>query len=301
MLSIVNCGLGCRQGDTFVDQLIGGLQGEEKRKGVQFSILFQILSHGRPMCDYERQQYLLRHLKVKNVPIKHWSKTSGWEMAEHLYASVLAALKVVVQFARIISISVDEVTTVDNTSWVGIHVYAMQSWERMPYLLYLSCVSESGTSDHLTNVIMHALLGEGGLSREEIASKLVCFGADGVSTFQGTKMGVTTQIREKWAPFSLGANCGSHRINLVVETLSNYPMVSRLESLFQSMYSYFCRSNNRHTELQKLADLMETKGNKMLKNIETRWISMRSPAKRIMAEYTTLMMKMGVDMTLAPG
>jgi hypothetical protein len=46
---------------------------------------------------------------------------------------------------------------------------------------------------------------------------------------------------------------------------------------------------------------METKGNKMLKNIETRWISMRSPAKRIMSEYTTLMVKMGFDMTPAHG
>jgi hypothetical protein len=222
------------------------------------------------MCDYEREQYLLRHLKVKNVPIKHWSETSGWEMAEHLHGCVLAALKGVVQSARIISISIDEVTAIDNTSWVGVHVYAMRSWERMPHLLHLSCVSESGTSDHLTSVIMHVLLVEGGLSREEIASKLVCFGADGVSTFQGSKTGVTTQIREKWAPFTLGANCSNHRINFVVETLSNYPMVSRLESLFQSMYSYFCRSNKRHAELQKLVDLMETKRNKMLRNIETR-------------------------------
>jgi hypothetical protein len=42
---------------------------------------------------------------------------------------------------------------------------------------------------------------------------------------------------------------------------------------------------------------METKGNKMLKSIEICWISMRSPAKKIMSEYTTLMVKMGFDMT----
>jgi hypothetical protein len=161
----------------------------------------------------------------------------------------------------------------------------------MPHLLHLSCISESGTLDYLTNVIMHAFLGEGGLTYEEIASKLIYFRADGVSTFQESKTGVITQIREKWA------NCGSHGINLVVETLSNYPMVSRLESLFQSMYSYLCRSNKQHAELQKLADLMETKRNKMLRNIETRWISMRSRAKRIISEYTTLMVKMGTDMT----
>jgi hypothetical protein len=292
---------GRKQVGTVADQIIRGLDSENKRKGVQFSTLFQILSHGRPMCDYEREQYLLRHLKLKNLPQKHWSEATGWEMSEHLHASVLAALKGVVQSARIISISADEVTAVDNTSWVGVHVYVMDSWERKPHLLHLSCVSESGTSSHLTSVIMHALLGEGGLTHEEIASKLVCFGADGVSTFQGSKSGVTTQIREKWAPFCLGVSCSSHRINLVVETMTKYPMVSRLENMFQSVYSYFCRSNKRHAELQKLADLMETKGNKMLRNVDTRWISMRSPAKRIMSEYSTLIVKMGLDMAHVAG
>jgi hypothetical protein len=126
---------GRKQAGTVLDLLVRGLEGEEKRKGVQFSTLFQVLSHGRPMCDFEREQYLLRHLKVKNVPRKHWSETNGWEMGEHLHGCVLAALKVVVQSARIISISADEVTAIDNTSWVGVHIYAMQSWERVPYLL----------------------------------------------------------------------------------------------------------------------------------------------------------------------
>jgi hypothetical protein len=36
-----------------------GLQGKERRKGVQFSSLFHILSHGCLMYDYEHEQYLL--------------------------------------------------------------------------------------------------------------------------------------------------------------------------------------------------------------------------------------------------
>jgi len=106
---------------------MAGLEGEMKRKGVQFSTLFQILSNGCSMCDYEREQFLLRHLKVKNVPKKHWSETSGWEMAEHLHASILLALKGMVRGASFISISADEVTAIDTTSWIGVHVYAMQS------------------------------------------------------------------------------------------------------------------------------------------------------------------------------
>jgi len=41
---------------------------------------------------------------------------------------------------------------------------------------------------------------------------------------------------------------------------------------------------------------METKGLKMVCNVETRWISMRSPTQHIMAEYKSLLVKMGVDM-----
>ena len=82
-----------RKQESVATQIIGGLGAEDKRKGVQFSTLFQILSHGRPMCDYEYEQYLLRHLRVKNVPRKHWSETSGWEMSEHMHGCVLDALK----------------------------------------------------------------------------------------------------------------------------------------------------------------------------------------------------------------
>jgi len=79
---------------------------------------------------------------------------------------------------------------------------------------------------------MHAMMGEGGLSHEQIASKLVYFGVDGVNTFQGPKTGVTPQIREKWAPFLIDATCVSHHLNLAVETMSKFPMVSCLEGLF---------------------------------------------------------------------
>ena len=133
-------------------------------------------------------------LRFKNLPMKHWCENSGWEMSEHIHGIVLSALKAIIQSACILSISVDEVTAVDNTSWLGVHVYVMDDWERVPHLLHLSSVSD-GCADQLTSTIMYSLLGEGSLTRESIASKLICFGADGVSTFQGHKNGVTAQIR----------------------------------------------------------------------------------------------------------
>jgi len=224
--------VGRRLADTIADQLVSGLEGEASKKGVQFATLFQVLSSGCPMCDYKWQQYLLQHLKVKNVPQKHWSETSGWKMNEYLHSSIMVALRVAVQSMRYVSISTDEVIAMDNMSWVEVHIYVVESWKRILYLLHLSCIANCGTTDHLTDVIMHSLLGEGSLTREQIVGKVVSFGANGVSTFQGPKTGVSTLIREKWAPFCLKASCTSHCLNLVVETLLHYPMVSHLEALY---------------------------------------------------------------------
>jgi len=52
-------------------------------------------------------------------------------------------------------------------------------------------VFEGLGSDNLTEVIMEALTIGGGLPRNQIAQKLICFGAYGVNVFQGTKNGVT--------------------------------------------------------------------------------------------------------------
>jgi len=184
---------GRRLRGSVVDQLNVGFDGEVHKKGVQFSTLFQVLNMGCSMCDYKPEQYLLRHLKVKNVPKKHWSEMFGREMAKHLHSCVLVALKLVVRNARFVSISVDEVTAVNNTLWIGIHVYVVDEWKRVPHLLHLFYVSNCGTVNHFTNVIMQTLVEEGGLSRKEITCKLVLFGgnrADGVNTFQGPKIGV---------------------------------------------------------------------------------------------------------------
>jgi len=46
-----------------------------------------------------------------------------------------------------------------------------------------------------------------------------------------------------------------------------------------NMYGYFNNSLKRHLEFQGLAQTLETKGNKILKNVKTRWMSMLEPLK----------------------
>ena len=41
------------------------------------------------------------------------------------------------RFAKIISIDADEVIVIDHISWLRVHVYTMENWKRIPYLLHL--------------------------------------------------------------------------------------------------------------------------------------------------------------------
>jgi hypothetical protein len=51
----------------------------------------------------------------------------------------------------------------------------------------------------------------------------------------------------------------------------------------------------RHLELNKLANIMEIQGNKLLKNVKTRWMFMWELTKKLMSVYYTLVVKMAMD------
>jgi hypothetical protein len=53
-----------------------------------------------------------------------------------------------------------------------------------------------------------------------IGTRFMTFGTDGVSTFQGIRLGVTWQIYNAWAPHSMGVHCMAHKTNLIVQIVS---------------------------------------------------------------------------------
>jgi hypothetical protein len=87
----------------------------------------------------------------------------------------------------------------------------------------------------------------------------------------------------------------AHKLNLAVEALNKLPIVATIEDMLGDLYSFFCKSPKKHLEFLKLAEVMETKGNKILRNIKTRWISMLAPSIRVMNEYRTLIAKLERD------
>ncbi len=209
-------------------------------------------------------------------------------MGESLLNVVQAKTREIVSAAPYFAISCDEVTTVDNQSWISIHIYTMSDWERVPFLLSLERVIDGGSAENITKIIVGALSKQGGLTPQQIRDRFMAFGADGASILQGKRNGVTNKLQVSHAPHMQGMHCVAHRSNLAVQCLSDLEMVSRIETLLAALHMYFSKSPKRHLELQKLADLLETKGRKILQNVKTRWISMLSPLQRVLSEYRTL-------------
>jgi hypothetical protein len=87
----------------------------------------------------------------------------------------------------------------------------------------------------------------------------------------------------------------AHCINLVVQTLLGLLLVKHIKSLLQTLHAYFAHSFKRHLEFTKFVEVMEMKGNKIVCNMKTRWILMLSPAKKVLVEYKTLLVKMAMD------
>ncbi len=171
---------------------------------------------------------------------------------ETMYNVILWATKVIMQKSLFISMSCDEVTTIDNQSWLFVHVYVTNEWKRVSILLNLQRVVDGAIFNNLTSVIMKSLMEFGGLSETNLANKLVSFGVERVIVFQGVKNGVKAQIMQKHAPFVSGVHCMA-LTNLVIQTLSDLILVSKIESLLASMYNYFVHSLKHHLEITKLA------------------------------------------------
>jgi hypothetical protein len=103
-----------------------------------------------------------------------------------------------------------------------------------------------------------------------VADRLVYFGANGMFVFQGSRSGVTQRLKDQEAPFMLGVHCMAHRTNLEVEPLFNLHVVSKLVTFCQALYNYFSMSSKKLLEFQKLADIVEIEGLRMLLNHRTR-------------------------------
>ena len=100
----------------------------------ELSTIFHILSRGHPMTDYPEYKNYLSFLDVSNFPSSHWSIMSNSEWAKYLDQVEKDDLKEKIANSIFFSLSLDEVTTIDNTSWVCMSIYMVNGHIRCSYL-----------------------------------------------------------------------------------------------------------------------------------------------------------------------
>jgi hypothetical protein len=92
-----------------------------------------------------------------------------------MHKQVIKKVKEVITSSKYLALSCDEVTTIDNQSWISIHSYIGQDWCRILVFISLEQVIEGGGVDNLTKVIMGVLKEHGRLFDVDIAAKLISF------------------------------------------------------------------------------------------------------------------------------
>jgi hypothetical protein len=75
-----------------------------------------------------------------------------------------------------------------------VHAYVVENWGRQPILLNLEIVVDRSTSNNLIVIIVCFLTNLGGLLVVNVANTVVCFGANGVTIFQGLKTCVLSNL-----------------------------------------------------------------------------------------------------------
>jgi hypothetical protein len=74
------------------------------------------------------------------------------------------------------------------------------------------------------------------LIQEEIARRLICFGINEASIFQGYYIGMTFQLKEKIILYMMGQHCMAYKTNLAIQVLSNLPIMANFEDLLKSLF-----------------------------------------------------------------
>lgn len=189
------------------------------------------------MTNYPYYMKLLSFLQVSNFPSSHWSVMSGWKWAKYLAQVEKDDMKEKIANARFLSLSLDEVTTIDNTSWICMNIYMVNDHIRHSYLLGINKMRKSSTIENIYEVVLNSLKESGGMDHLMITKKMICVKADGASVMQGHRNGLCVKLQLSTSPYMISIHCVSHTMNLAFKIISKFPSVSKVEDLVRETHA----------------------------------------------------------------
>lgn len=116
------------------------------------------------------------------------------------------------------------------------HAYVVEDFRKMSILVNLKQIPNGCTTNNLTNMIKISMKVFGGSFDHDLATKVVCFDADDVGTFQGIKIRVATQLKKTFSPFRIHVHCIACKTNPTTFTFSNLLIFVKIEALLATMY-----------------------------------------------------------------
>ena len=123
---------------------------------------------------------------------------------------------------------------------------------------------------------------QAGLSYE----KLIGWNSDGASVMLGRRNSVVSRLKEK-QPRLYVLHCICHVSHLIVsDAMPCIP--SYVTSLTENLYWWFHHSAKRVTELHSFQEWLQVEGHKILKKVDTRWLSLEACVNRIIEQYAPL-------------
>lgn len=133
-------------------------------------------------------------------------------MVENLSNVVQAKKMEIVSVAPYFLVSCDKVTTLDDQSWISIHVYMICDWERMSMLLTLEHITEGNGIANISKMIVDAHTNQGGLNPHQIRDRFMAFGADDASILQGKRNNIIDKLQVlSCATHAREALCGTSK------------------------------------------------------------------------------------------
>jgi len=77
------------------------------------------------MLEYEAEKLLVMFFGVLLILKNCWSNISSWIMAEFMHVKVVKKMKEVIVASNYFALTCNQVTTIDNVSWISMHAYMM--------------------------------------------------------------------------------------------------------------------------------------------------------------------------------
>ena len=144
------------------------------------------------MIDYLEYKNYVSFLDVSNFPSSHRFVTSGWEWAKYLAQVEKDDLKEQIANARFCSLSLDEVTAIDNTAWVCMSIYMVNGHIRNSYLLGIQKMKKSYIVANIYELVIKTLKEIGGMDDLMIAKRLCVLEQMEHQSYKEKRMGLVS-------------------------------------------------------------------------------------------------------------